>query len=145
MACVVRDVGWAGQSALKMFSWCSPGTEVFRIAQTEAGAPFSKACSCEVVLEKWRASQSRRLLFKVFILLTLLSLCLRNFDGALLSAAFLSFVMLSLILSAVAKRQSVWPYPLVVARHTVRRQFLRPEMMENTFIFYFSLYSYFYS
>lgn len=95
MACVVRDVGWAGQSALKMFSRCSPGTEVFRIAQTEAGAPFSKACSCEVVLEKWRASQSRRLLFKVFILLTLLSLCLHNFDGALLSAAFLSFVMLS--------------------------------------------------
>lgn len=93
VACVVRGVGWGGQSALKMFSLCSPGTEVFRIAKTEAGAPASKAC----------ASQSRRLLFDVFILLTLLSLCLRNFDGALLSAAFLSFVMLSLYSECCSK------------------------------------------
>lgn len=76
-----------------MFSLCSPGTEVFRISKTEAGAPASKAC----------ASQSCRLLFDVFILLTLLSLCLCNFDGALLSAAFLSFVMLSLYSECCSK------------------------------------------
>lgn len=42
----------------EMFSLGFASAEEFRIAQTEAGTLLSKACSCQVVLEEWRASQS---------------------------------------------------------------------------------------
>ena len=50
VACVVKEVSWGGQSASKTINLCNPSAEVFRIAQIETGVPFSKDCSCEMVL-----------------------------------------------------------------------------------------------
>lgn len=55
VACELQKLGW-GHICATGWYLCSPSGEVFRIAQMKTGVPFSRDCSCKMILKDWRAS-----------------------------------------------------------------------------------------